>query len=170
MFELDSMININNRKVYMSCAPKDIEEAKEFGKKMLEHSIRTVIVLLSNEEVRDIYGSPNALYSAYKSSGMKVEHFPLRDFGVPESNTEMNIILMKLLSILKSGQDILIHCHAGRGRTGLIVIGLLVSLGMTAKDAYQKVNKVRKVVDTEKQMNFLVEYEKSVRSSGKRKR
>jgi protein-tyrosine phosphatase len=66
------------------------------------------------------------------------------------------------LNLLKDDNNVLVHCHGGHGRTGIVVVGCLVRLGKGAKEAYRFINKIRSIIDTKQQFRFLDVYERFV--------
>lgn len=82
--------------------------------------------------------------------------FPIPDRGLP--NTDQAITLVEqLLSEIRAGKHIAIHCRAGIGRTGIIAGAVLVKSGLTAQDALALITEARgvQVPDTEEQENWL---------------
>lgn len=77
-------------------------------------------------------------------------HCPIVDFGAP--NTDLTPLLEILLSSLNNGQRILAHCMGGQGRSGMLIMKLLVEQGEPAKDALARIRTVRPyAVETKQQ-------------------
>ncbi|WP_338016896.1 protein-tyrosine phosphatase family protein [Paenibacillus antri] len=49
----------------------------------------------------------------------------------------------------KSGKNVAFHCGGGKGRTGAVAIGTLISLGLadTIADAEQKAKEIRPIIN-----------------------
>src|SRR4030042_34210 len=60
------------------------------------------------------------LKSLYLKQGFQLIHLPIPDFDVP-SKEDLEEAIKKTVEHAHAGQNILIHCHAGLGRTGLFV-------------------------------------------------
>ena len=48
-----------------------------------------------------------------------------------------------IVSLLRGGTDVIVHCSAGRGRAGTTAVCVLMQLGMPAADAMAKVRTER---------------------------
>src|SRR4030042_6299813 len=94
----------------------------------------SIIVLLAEEaECRERTG--RHLKSLYYQEGFQVIHLPIPDFGVP-SKVDLEGTVKKTVKHAQAGQNIVIHCHAGLGRTGLFVAYLAKEvLGLSSEEA-----------------------------------
>lgn len=90
-----------------------VEKWKNYG-------IKSIICLLSHEELSQYYSNVNGgLLAYYKFRGFSVIHVPIKDFQSPIINEkDIDTIVNEYLSIDK---PTLIHCGAGEDRTGLAV-------------------------------------------------
>jgi len=79
----------------------------------------SLIVLLAEEEECTERTGRN-LKSLYLQEGFQVIHLPIPDFDVP-SREDLEGAVKKTVEQAEAGQNIVIHCHAGLGRTGLFV-------------------------------------------------
>ena len=94
----------------------------------------SLIVLLAEEEECVIRTGLN-LKSLYLSQGFQVLHLPIPDFNVP-SKEDLEEAIKKTVEHAQVGKNILIHCHAGLGRTGLFVAFLAKRvLGLSGEEA-----------------------------------
>ena len=86
--------------------------------------------------------------------GIAWEHLPVVDFGTPGGAIDEAWPALSLVarSILVGGGKVLVHCHGGCGRSGMIVLRLLVELGEEAEAALARLRGVRPcAVETEEQ-------------------
>ena len=69
--------------------------------------------------------------------GITWHHQPIHDFAVPDVAFEScwHTVGTALRAQLQGGGRLLVHCWAGRGRSGTIAARLLVELGEAAPDA-----------------------------------
>jgi hypothetical protein len=88
-------------------------------------------------------------------------HFPWRDMDTPDVDTAMRIAQVMMYHV-DSGGKVAVHCHAGLGRTGLVIACWLV-LGGVVSSAAAAVSYVRRcrrgALQTRKQVRFVYEFE-----------
>lgn len=77
--------------------------------------------------------------------GMAWHHFPVTDFDAPSSNQtpHWQRLAKQLHWLLDQDQRILVHCYAGRGRSGMVAMRLLVERGVSPAQALIQVRAVR---------------------------
>jgi protein-tyrosine phosphatase len=81
------------------------------------------------------------LLAAYRETGFEVVRFPVADFGVPTDHAAFSALIADLLSRLERGDGIFVHCHAGQGRTGIVLACLLRAVGFQG-DPVQEIRRV----------------------------
>ena len=89
--------------------------------------------------------------------GIAWEHLPVVDFGSPTGEVEEAWPSLSLVarSILVGGGKVLVHCHGGCGRSGMIVLKLLVELGEGPEAALDRLRGIRPcAVETEAQFEW----------------
>jgi len=74
--------------------------------------------------------------------GFDYLHSPITDFEAPSQDQLFKIIRFIEESISKS-KPVLVHCAAGKGRTGLVLAAYLVRHGKRADDAINQVRALR---------------------------
>ena len=70
-----------------------------------------------------------------RAPGMRFASFPIPDRQVPNSESEVSAALDRIDADLKVGENVVVHCRQGIGRTGLVAACLLVSKGLTLEAA-----------------------------------
>jgi protein-tyrosine phosphatase len=97
------------------------------------------------------------LKSLYLQEGFQVIHLPIPDFDVP-SKEDLEGAVKKTVEQAQAGQNIVIHCHAGLGRTGLFVAYLAKQvLGLSGEAAIHWTRKyIPNALDTDEQRKWVM--------------
>jgi len=146
--------SVGTGKIYRNPMP-DIQHLDYFKSTL---KITRVIQLCSNEEC-EFYGRKQ-LPDRYRQMDFKVTYFPIPDFKVPHDKKETRRLVDSILSDLKEGNNILIHCVAGNGRTGLILACMARKVfGMKGEPAIKWVRKyIPSAVEREVQKCFVANF------------
>jgi protein-tyrosine phosphatase len=78
--------------------------------------ISVVVMLVDDEEA--LMQSARPLRDLYRKEGLRVMQMNIRDYGTP-ATAELREKVRQVSEIASKGHNIVIHCHAGIGRTGL---------------------------------------------------
>jgi len=87
-----------------------LEEFRQAG-------IDLIVMLTTPEE--DLARAGRDLEAFYLKEGYQVLRLPIVDFDVPEDNVGLDMTLKETIAHAEKGENIAIHCYAGRGRTGM---------------------------------------------------
>jgi protein-tyrosine phosphatase len=105
--------------------------------------IQLVVSLLEPGEARDLeLGSERELVKAH---AMDFISFPIPDMGLPPSVEDFARLAKMLFDQVNGGVKTLIHCHAGIGRSGLLVAGILLHCDMDPQQAFAYASRMRGV-------------------------
>ena len=118
--------------------------------------IQQVVSLLESNESRNL--GLNAEREQVKAHGMGFISFPIPDMGLPSSVEEYALLSEKLFNQVNAGVNTLIHCHAGIGRSGLLVAGILLHCDMDPQQAFAYASRMRgvRVPETPAQEQWLI--------------
>lgn len=98
--------------------PVPSEMVKNWITMVQARGIRSIICLLSHEEIERYYPGIN-LIASYQEKGLQVEHIPTHDYRDPPLTAEE---LDKVwVAWKKLPKPVLVHCSAGADRTGQAV-------------------------------------------------
>jgi protein-tyrosine phosphatase len=118
--------------------------------------INVVVSLLESNESRNL--GLEAEREHVKAQSMGFVSFPIPDMGIPASVEEFARLARGLFRQVSAGHNILVHCHAGIGRSGLLAAGVLLHCNMNPEQAFARVSKMRgiRVPETPEQTQWLV--------------
>lgn len=81
-------------------------------------------------------------------------HMPIPDFGAPDAirEAQWQCLSPKLHKILDAGGKVFAHCYGGKGRSGMVLLRLMVERGLDPDQALQVLRVLRPgAVETEAQ-------------------
>jgi atypical dual specificity phosphatase len=94
---------------------------------------------------------------------IEYHHIPVDDFRAPDA-AQIERFVSVVAAAREAGRRTLVHCFAGRGRTGTMAACYLVSLGRTPEEALAEVRSLRPgAVETEEQEEAVHDYAKQLR-------
>ncbi|KQI72250.1 protein phosphatase [Loktanella sp. 5RATIMAR09] len=81
-------------------------------------------------------------------------HLPVADFGVPR-DMDWPAVRDQVLGTLRGDGRVLVHCFGGCGRSGMMVLRLMIAAGEDAETALARLRAVRPcAVETEPQLQW----------------
>jgi len=154
MFRPVILSDLVDGKLYLHSMPgrhEDFEKAKDDIRK---YKISKVVCLTPLEEIRS--KSPE-YYKAIKEDDIMFEllMFPISDYGIPDNPNRFLQIAKDIGKNLQAGENILIHCGAGIGRTGTLAVMTLIGIGLTDEEAQMRVAVAGSFPETNIQKNFI---------------
>lgn len=87
-------------------------------------------------------------------------HFPVADFATPEGETaaRWDGIANRARAVLAERGKVLVHCRAGRGRSGMVALRLMIEAGENPTAALARLRRARPgAVETEAQHQWALE-------------
>ena len=76
------------------------------------------------------------------ASGLDVRHEPIADFAAPDVETLTRCVAFAQ-EVMAGGKALVVHCHAGYGRTGTVIAATLVAEGLSPEEAIDLVRSLR---------------------------
>lgn len=110
--------------------------------RLVEHHRVDVLVCLLEDHELARYGIPDLLSEA-RAHGLFVLRLPILDGGVLPDLKPVQKVVKQMTSHLDAGQNVVVHCAGGLGRTGTVAGCWLVSQGMSAIEAIDTLHRVR---------------------------
>lgn len=116
-----------------------------------------IVTLMTEAELVDLgVGGLGRGVAAY---GLAWVHLPIPDEHTPTEAFEQAWPMQAgpLRAMLADGQGVIVHCRGGAGRTGMIAARLLVELGLTPKEALERVRSVKpEAIETREQERYVL--------------
>jgi protein-tyrosine phosphatase len=148
-------------RIFMGRAPGYGADTSEHLREIKALGISKVYCLQEEEELLYISNGGENIAKRRESLselGIELVHSPVKDFGVP-SKEQASELADSVLSDVRSGKNILIHCMGGLGRTGTMSACVLVRHGLSPAAAVAMVRDIRPgTLETDAQVNFVSEF------------
>ena len=134
--------------------PRGSDWLSDEMKGLREVGTDVMVSMLTSDETDelDLQGEMDAATGA----GLIFLSCPTPDRGVPDTS-QFRGLIVELRQALEAGQNVVVHCRMGIGRSSLVAAGLLVSEGQTVPEAFESISTARgmPVPDTDEQRMWL---------------
>merc|ERR1712001_573102 len=121
---------------------EDPGERKDWLDKCKKNKLEVICVLTEPYESKKYSGMDGLLDFYREECGLTVYNRAIPDFQIPTSGDLVNNIL-DLTYHLSKGENCLVHCAGGSGRTGMVIAAIVKNLGL-----YDPVARIRRVKST----------------------
>ncbi len=115
----------------------------------------TIISLTEQKEIDNLGASD--FISLIEKEKIPWLQFPIKDFGIVDKAQEIlwEPISKNIHQKIKAGGRILVHCRGGCGRTGMIVLRIMIEFGEDPDEALERLRRIRPcAVETKAQENW----------------
>ena len=140
--------------LWLSSMPGRFGSWSSFESEARLAKLATVVCLTPRSEVREL--SP-AYDKAIAQGDMpwRWTHLPMPNYGVPEDAAAFRAGVPRIAQALKSGESVMMHCAAGIGRTGSTAACVLKALGLSTRDALERVREAGSNPENANQSGFV---------------
>eukprot|EP00026_Physarum_polycephalum_P016909 Phypoly_transcript_17952.p1 GENE.Phypoly_transcript_17952~~Phypoly_transcript_17952.p1 ORF type:complete len:189 (+),score=25.30 Phypoly_transcript_17952:126-692(+) len=134
--------------------------------RLKSHFCANVIVTLNEEKEFTALQIPDILLRI-QGLGMESVFYPIKDMHIPTEKMESFVIFVdKLVSKIRDDKVVVIHCNAGKGRSGLVAACCLLRMGMGAQKAITTVRAARPgAIQTWAQEKFIRDFEYHIKGT-----
>lgn len=119
------------------------------------HDWQPGLVISMTTEVEHVAVGAADLGQAFQSMGCRWVHLPVPDYGAPTASMleRWPAVSTMARQTLAGGGRVLVHCKGGCGRSGMVVLRLMIEAGERPGSALMRLRNVRPcAVETEAQM------------------
>ncbi|OIQ38487.1 MAG: protein phosphatase [Roseobacter sp. MedPE-SWde] len=123
------------------------------------HDWQPGLVISMTTEVEHVSVGAATLGQDFQAMGCRWIHLPLPDFSAPTKDMlrQWPEVSALALQALRGGGRVLVHCKGGCGRSGMVVLRLMIEAGEAPDTALRRLRAVRAcAVETDDQMSWAV--------------
>lgn len=147
--------SLTRGRLYLCSMPGRFEPLEIFLQEMAAAAVGSVVCLVSDQEIGR--KSPDYLAAIQRDEiPATLVRFEITDYGLPASVEEFDRTLDLIRGKLDDGESVVIHCAAGKGRTGMASIRLLTRMGIPLEQAIETIRLAGSSPDTQAQRDFLL--------------
>ena len=127
--------------------------------------VKAVVCLLEASEIRELALEDEPVLCHGSEIGFI--SFPISDRGIPKSVPQTAQLVERVVSLLKAGAPVVIHCRAGIGRSSLIAACVMLRLGFARNEVFPMLSRARglRVPDTSAQEQWLSVFDREVQTA-----
>lgn len=145
-------------RIFLHSMPGRFETLAACQSQLQAAQVTLILCLTSRDEVAD--KSPEYAQALMQQRvGVKVLEFAVQDFSIAEDIEAYRDAIREVARVVSTGDNVLIHCAAGIGRTGSAAICLLYELGVTISEAKIQVAAAGSGPETLEQLQFFDRYQ-----------
>src|SRR5215216_3937793 len=127
--------------------------------------VNAVVCLLEGWEIKELELHDEAVLC--EKSMIEFVSFPITDRGVPGSVRQTVELTDRIVSLLRGGAAVVVHCRAGIGRSSLIAACVMLRLGFAKQEIFPMLRRTRglPVPDTHNQEEWLSAFSRQIETA-----
>ena len=140
--------------LFLHSMPGYLEPLAQTEQALVATRIHEIICLTPKSQIQQL--SPDYL-AAIETASLPCQHcqFDIVDYGIPSNENEFLKLVRECVQSLKTGNNLLVHCAAGVGRTGLLATCLLIEIGYSMQSAVSQIRQSGSNAETEAQRDLI---------------
>jgi len=142
--------------LFLHNMPRRYERLLLFWEQVRAQRINAIISLTNDEENCDESPEYRTVISSNEvPSGVMMTRSPISEYTDPETRNTVWAVACEIARNLREGQNILIHCAGGEGRTGMLAECVLLALGQDGHAAYGAVRDAECSAEAKEQRDLI---------------
>jgi protein-tyrosine phosphatase len=141
-------------RLYLSSMPGRFETFDKSRESILNSSIHRIVSLVPLAEIE----RKSSTYAGALKAGelpCEVTFFPIPDCDIPLNSQAYIKVVHQAAGGLRQNENILVHCGAGMGRTGIFAISVLVALGIEVEHSVELIRAAGSFPESPEQWDFI---------------
>lgn len=122
-----------------------------------QQEVFTLVSLLEKTEINELGLGQEA--ELCDKTGIEYVNFPIKDRGIPTDTKAALKLVNEITNTLKKGRLVVIHCRMGIGRSSIMAVAVMVTLGFSVNTVFEQISTIRGLAmpDTKEQVDWLFE-------------
>lgn len=120
--------------------PGRYEPWADSSAELVSRGINRIICVMTEREAMD-KSAPYARAAAANELPCARTVIAIREYDVPQDRASFYVLAEEVAAALRKGDRILVHCAAGRGRTGMFAMCVMIALGYSLRQAERAVSR-----------------------------